>query len=59
MSKIYQYLGYAVYIYSNDHFPVHVHARYAGRESKFELILLNEKLVAIKVIKIKGKVPLE
>ncbi|MCL2040245.1 MAG: DUF4160 domain-containing protein [Bacteroidetes bacterium] len=34
MPKIYEYMGISIYIYNNDHEPIHVHARYNGNEVK-------------------------
>ncbi|MDO8930629.1 MAG: DUF4160 domain-containing protein, partial [Bacteroidota bacterium] len=45
MPKIFEYLGYIFLFYSNDHKPLHVHARYAEFESVIELEILDGKLV--------------
>lgn len=44
MPKIYEYFGFVFYFYSNDHEPIHVHARLSGRETIFELIIENGEL---------------
>ena len=58
MPKLYEYLGLVVFFYSNEHEPVHVHARYQGNESKIEIIINDGKVVDIKTISVKGKKPL-
>jgi hypothetical protein len=39
--------GIKMYIYNDDHLPIHIHAQKAGFESVFELIIENNKLVDI------------
>lgn len=58
MAKVFIYLGYSIYIYSDDHLPVHVHVIKQGRESKFELRYNSGELTVI-CAKIKGKAPLK
>lgn len=58
MPKLYEYLGLVIFFYSNEHAPVHVHARYQGCESRIELIIDNGRVVDIKVALVKGKRPL-
>lgn len=58
MPKIFEYLGYIFLFYSNDHKPLHVHARYAEYESVIELEILNGKLVNIKFKKSSGSQPI-
>jgi hypothetical protein len=50
MPKLYEYLGILIYFYSNEHEPIHVHGKHAGRESRAEIILANaaEKEAAAK-----------
>lgn len=57
MPKIYEYFGLIFLFYSDDHLPVHVHAKYGNHENKLEFVYENNKLVDIKVKKTK-KVPL-
>ena len=47
MPKIYEYLGFIFYFYSNEHEPIHVHVAKAERESIFEIILELGQLVKI------------
>jgi hypothetical protein len=54
MPKIYEYLGIIVFIYTNDHLPIHVHAQKGSNESKIELIYEEGKLT-LKVKKVRGK----
>ena len=37
MPKIFQYLGYIIRFYTNDHLPIHVHVGYQGKEVKVEI----------------------
>jgi hypothetical protein len=50
MPKIFEYFGFVFLFYSNDHKPLHVHARYAEYESVIELEIYEGKLVAMKTI---------
>ncbi len=58
MPKLYEYLGLIIFFYSNEHEPVHVHARYQGQESKIELIIKNGKVEKLVVREVRGKEPL-
>ena len=49
MPKIFEYFGFIFYFYSNEHEPIHVHVQHSGRESIFELIMMNGKLIEIKI----------
>lgn len=53
MPKLYEYLGIILFFYSNEHEPIHVHGKHAGRESKAEIHLFNGKVHKI-VLKDKG-----
>lgn len=57
MPKIYQYLNYGIFIYTNDHLPLHVHIFIQYRQVKAELIWINSNL-EIHFKKIKGYKPL-
>jgi hypothetical protein len=59
MPKLYEYLGILVYFYSNEHEPIHVHGRHAGRESRAEVVLQNGRVVRIEFGSVPGKRPLE
>ncbi len=41
MPKIYEYLGYIIFFYSNEHLPIHIHVKKQGMESVLELIIEN------------------
>lgn len=58
MPKIFEYLGILMFFYSNEHDPLHVHAKYHGCESKAEFYIVNGKIVEIKIKVIKGLKPL-
>lgn len=44
--------------YSNDHEPIHVHAKCQGRENKAELIIENGIITDIVYSEVRGKRPL-
>ena len=41
MPKIFEYFGLIFYFYSNEHEPIHVHVQHSGKESVFELIMMD------------------
>ena len=59
MPKIYEYLGYVFYFYSNEHEPIHVHATANGRESIIEIIINNGVLMELRVRNAEHKAPLK
>ena len=59
MPKLYEYLGISVMFHSNEHEPIHVHGKRQGRECKAELIIVDGKIVEIRVSAVGGKRPLE
>ena len=40
MPKIFEYLGILIFFYSNEHEPIHVHAKKAECESKAEFYIM-------------------
>ena len=58
MPKIQEYLGILIFFYSNEHEPIHVHAKYNGFESKAEFYIVEGKIVGIKIKPVKGLNPL-
>ncbi|MCW8125360.1 DUF4160 domain-containing protein [Microbulbifer halophilus] len=54
MPKLYQYLEITLFFYSNEHEPIHVHAKHEGRESKAEIHFFHGKIKEI-IIKDKGR----
>lgn len=58
MPKIYEYLGILIYFYSNEHEPIHVHARKGDNESKAEFIIKEGIITEIKIRQVKGLTPL-
>ena len=58
MPKIFEYLGILFYFYSNEHEPIHVHAKHGGHESKAEFIIVNGKIIEINITNVKGYKPL-
>ncbi|MBV5303090.1 MAG: DUF4160 domain-containing protein [Chlorobium sp.] len=59
MPKIYDYLGILIFFYSNEHEPIHVHAKKEEFESKAEFYIVNGKISEIKITNIKGAKPLK
>jgi len=57
MPKIFQYLNFSIFIYTNDHLPVHIHVSIQDRQVKAELIWANDQL-EIHFKKIRGYQPL-
>ena len=59
MPKIYEYLGIVFFFYSNEHLPIHIHAKFAEFETKFDLIFENGILLNIlsKKVRKKEKLP--
>ena len=58
MPKIYEYLGIVIFFYSKEHEPIHVHARYGRFETKAEFLLLDGKIVEIRLKSVKRAKPL-
>ena len=58
MPKIFEYLGILIFFYSNEHEPIHVHAKKGEYESKAEFYLSNGLITEIKITNIKGVKPL-
>lgn len=48
MPDIYKYFGYVFSFYTNEHEPIHVHAKHDGRETMLDLIIVNKELVDIR-----------
>ena len=55
MPKIYEYLGITIMFYSNEHEPIHVHGKYQFFESKADFIIIEGKIVEIKIREVRGK----
>lgn len=58
MPKIFEYFGFIFYFYSNEHEPIHVHVIHGGKESIFDLIMMNGVLIDIRIREKKGAEPL-
>lgn len=58
MPKLYEYLGLILFFYSNEHEPIHVHARYGEYEGKIEFMIENGMVIGLKYSHIDGKKPL-
>ncbi len=59
MPKIFEYLGIIIFFYSNEHEPIHVHAKKGEYESKAEFYIVDGKITEIKILPIKGVKPLD
>jgi hypothetical protein len=57
MPKIYEYLGIAIYIYNEDHDPIHIHAIYNKSEIKISFLIKEGKIYRITYTKVKGEFP--
>ena len=58
MPKIFEYFGFIFYFYSNEHEPIHVHVMHGGKESVFDLIMMDGELSEVRVREKKGTEPL-
>lgn len=58
MPSIFEYLGILIFFYSNEHEPIHVHGKHGGFESKAEFLIVDGKIIEIKIKPIKGYSPL-
>ncbi|MEM9831775.1 MAG: DUF4160 domain-containing protein [Bacteroidota bacterium] len=59
MPKLYEYLGIIIFFYSNEHEPIHVHARYSEFESKAEIIVVDGIVEEIIITNVRGRKPLK
>jgi hypothetical protein len=59
MPKIFEYLGILVFFYSNEHEPIHVHAKKGEYECKAEFYIVNGEIAEIKITNISGVLPLK
>lgn len=58
MPKLYKYLGLEILFFSNEHYPINVHAFYGNTQLKVELVIKNGKVVSIRYKKVKGFKPI-
>lgn len=59
MPKIFEYLGIILFFYSNEHEPVHVHAKKGEFESKAEFHIIDGNISEIRITGVKGMHPLK
>jgi hypothetical protein len=59
MPKIFEYLGIIIFFYSNEHEPIHVHAKKGEFESRAEFFITDGQITEIRIENIKGIGPLE
>ena len=57
MPKIFEYLGIILFFYSNEHEPVHVHAKKGEFESKAEFHIIDGNISEIRITGVKGMHP--
>ena len=55
MPKLYEYLGFIIFFYSNEHEPIHVHGRIQGAEMKAEFTVVDGMITAIHFKQVKNK----
>jgi hypothetical protein len=55
MPKLYEYLGIAIWFFSDEHNPIHIHARYGESEVKVELYEQNGIVYDVKYVEVSGK----
>jgi hypothetical protein len=58
MPKLYEYFGIIVLFYSNEHDPIHVHAKFQDKEHRAEITVVNGKIKEIRFGRAKGRKPL-
>ncbi|WP_339754456.1 DUF4160 domain-containing protein [Algoriphagus aquimarinus] len=58
MPKIFEYMGIILFFYSNEHEPIHVHARKGEFESKAEFIIIEGVIEEIRIKNVTGAAPL-
>ncbi|MEN9445681.1 MAG: hypothetical protein RL728_193 [Bacteroidota bacterium] len=59
MPKIFEYLGILIFFYSNEHEPIHVHAKKGEFESKAEFYIVDGEISEIKITNSSGALPLK
>ena len=59
MPKLYEYLGLILFFYSNEHEPIHVHAKKGEFESKATFTIENGSITKINIINTMGRKPLK
>lgn len=59
MPKIFEYMGIVFFFYSNEHMPIHVHARIGEFESKAEFFIVEGVIESVRITNIKGREPLK
>ena len=55
MPKLYEYMGLIIFFYSNEHEPIHVHARQGNTEAKIEIFMENGNVTKIQYKEVFGK----
>lgn len=58
MPKLYEYMGIIIFFYSNEHEPIHVHARYGEQEGRISFFLDNGQISHLEYENVTGKRPL-
>jgi len=59
MPKIFEYLGILIFFYSNEHEPIHVHAKKGEFESKAAFYIVNGEISEVQITNISGARPLK
>ncbi|MEA9356602.1 DUF4160 domain-containing protein [Bacteriovorax sp. PP10] len=58
MPKLYEYMGLTIFFYSNEHEPIHVHARQGQTEGKIEIFVEFGNVTRVRYKEVSGKKPL-
>lgn len=58
MPKIFEYFGILIFFYSNEHEPIHVHARRGENESKAKFVILDGVVSEIRIKQVENTTPL-
>jgi hypothetical protein len=53
--KLYEYMGLVIFFYSNEHEPIHVHARHGETEGKIEIFMELGVVTKINYKRVSGK----
>jgi len=58
MPKIFEYLGILIFFYSNEHEPIHIHAKKGEFESKAQFYIIDGNVSEVKITNVKGAKPI-
>ena len=58
MPTLYLYQGIRVFFFSKEHLPIHVHGGYQGKESKAEIMVMDNGELDVQFTRVSRKPPL-